>query len=208
MSPVPPGTAPWDPRPGTSRSRGDSRAARLPRPGSPAALAAPGARPPGGSRQLAAGPALSRGAASLARSPPRAPRPAGLGPGARRGRRASLEGQTGRVGEVSIPFSLGAAAMEQLGSLSTLGGGAGGGDTVWPGRCLGLLAVSGVAMAMRPGFLCVRRVRWPVCLSLGASLGVCGSESRSVPAECVSECPCIAVYLIRCVLLAGVGDMI
>lgn len=140
MSPVTPGTAPWDPRPGTWGSRGDSGAPRLPRPGSPAALAAPGARPPGGSRQLAAGPALSRGAASLARSPPRAPRPARLGPRARRGRRTPREGHAGRVREVSILLSLGAAAMEQLGSLSTLGGGAGGEATVWPGRCLGLLA--------------------------------------------------------------------
>lgn len=153
MSPFPPGTASWDPRPGTSRSRGVSGAARLLHPGSPAASAAPGTRPPEGSRQLAAGLALSRGAASLARSPPLAPRPVRLGPGARRGRRAAREGQAGRAGEVSIPFSPGAKAMEQLGSLSTLGGGERAGETLsGPGGVWGSWRVYGVAVVMCPGF--------------------------------------------------------
>lgn len=144
MSPFPPGQLRGIPSPGRRDRVGIRGGARLPRPGSPAAPAAPGARPPGGSRQLAAGPALSRGAASLARSPPRSPRPARLGPGSRRGRRAAQEGQAGRAREVSIPFSPGAEAMEQLGSLSTLGqGGAGGGRhclarevSGTPGMCL------------------------------------------------------------------------
>ena len=74
-------------------------------PRAPAAPAAPGARPPG-SRQLAAGPALSRGAASLARPPLPAPRPPGLGPGAEllRGRRGARRGRAGAGGSVKFPF--------------------------------------------------------------------------------------------------------
>ncbi|KAK2110228.1 hypothetical protein P7K49_009974, partial [Saguinus oedipus] len=64
-------------------------------PCAPAAPAAPRARPPG-SRQLAAGPALSRGAASLARPPLSAPRPPLLGPGAQQ-RRSAREGPGGRI---------------------------------------------------------------------------------------------------------------
>lgn len=88
--------------------RAGARAVRAPSgcaPCAPAAPAAPRARPPG-SRQLAAGPALSRGAESLARPPLPAPRPLGLGPGAkrRRGRQGTVRGRAGAGGSVKFPF--------------------------------------------------------------------------------------------------------
>lgn len=101
-------------------------------PCAPAAPAAPRARPPG-SRQLAAGPALSRGAASLARPPQSAPRPPGLGPGAGRrgGRRGARRGRAGAGGSmksfhfISLRGSRDGAIRPALYQL-WLGGGGGG----------------------------------------------------------------------------------
>lgn len=103
MTPAPPspealsGSDPESPR-SCGRGPGPCAPPRAVRP-------APRARPPG-SRQLAAGPALSRGAASLARPPLPAPRPLGLGPGAERrgGRRGARRGRAGAVETVKFPF--------------------------------------------------------------------------------------------------------
>lgn len=59
-------------------------------------------------------------------------------------------------------------------------------------------------MVMRPRFPCVYRVRWSVCLSLGASLGVWLRVAVCADRVCVRVCLHRSVSDSVCARVAGV----